>query len=163
MGSSECGFWHHHMEWSRIHFETSEGDANSSIIDGVEKGLEMGAEELHGIFLRDLPHLSEVQEEHYGVLAELVSNTAPLYEFKPLDQFLIDMGGTKGESGICIPLPLEIKDNVAVETGIDDGTQIVRVISSEGLGGMIGKFKLPNGLCVSSVRWEGEMLTMRLS
>jgi hypothetical protein len=151
------------MEWSRIHFGSSEGDANSSINDGAEKGLEMGAEELHGIFLRGMPHLSEVHSEHDEVLAELVSRTAYKHDIVPLDQFLIDMGGTKGDSEISIPLPRGIKDNVAVETGIDAGTQIVRVFSSEGLDGTIGKFKLPEGLCVSSVRWEGEMLTMRLS
>jgi hypothetical protein len=46
---------------------------------------------------------------------------------------------------------------------LEEGNQIVRLISPERFGGMLRTFRLPQGEVIMGANWEDGVLTMRTS
>ena len=112
-------------------------------------------------FLNELPHLSEVMEVHNSVVSDIESRVMS-DSVSTLGEFVSEFGGEWTESEIRLPLKTANKSKFAIDTTIENDSQIVRVISPERFGGLIRKFRLPEGRSVSKAIWEGEFISIKL-
>ena len=149
------------MEWTRVDVQS---DAEIESIGGMadlKVGLDTDAETMHRGFLNELPHLSEVMEMHDSVVSDIESRVIS-DSVSTLGEFVSEFGGEWSESEIRLPLKTADKSKFAIDTTIENDSQIVRVISPERFGGLIRKFRLPEGRSVSKAIWEGEFISIKL-
>ena len=149
------------MEWTRVDVQS---DAEIESIGGLadlKVGLDTDAETMHRGFLNELPHLSEVMEMHDSVVSDIESRVIS-DSVSTLGEFVSEFGGEWSESEIRLPLKTADKSKFAIDTTIENDSQIVRVISPERFGGLIRKFRLPEGRSVSKAIWEGEFISIKL-
>ena len=157
------------MPWSRIEVEVEvEGDdQESGGLDSLKIGLDVDVQQMHELFLGGLPHLSEVQGRHEEILDGVSSTVGDAKALAraavPIGDFLAEIGGEWSGSEVKIPLPSSFPEGVVVETLLEEGEQIVRLISPERFGGMLRTFRLPVGEAIMGANWEGGVLTMRTS
>ena len=149
------------MEWTRVDVQS---DAEVESIGGLadlKVGLDTDAETMHRGFLNELPHLSEVMEMHDSVVSDIESRVIS-DSVSTLGEFVSEFEGEWSESEIRLPLKTADKSKFAIDTTIENDSQIVRVISPERFGGLIRKFRLPEGRSVSKAIWEGEFISIKL-
>jgi len=149
------------MEWTRVDVQS---DAEIGAIGGLadlKVGLDTDAESMHRGFLNELPHLSEVMESHNSVVSEIESRVMS-ESVSTLGEFVSEFGGEWSESEIRLPLQATNKSELAIDTTIENDSQIVRLISPERFGGLIRTFRLPEGRSVAKAIWEGEFITIKL-
>ena len=149
------------MEWTRVDVQSeSEIEAIGDLAD-LKVGLDTDAESMHRVFLNELPHLSDVMETHNSVVSEVESRVIGR-SISTLGEFVSEFGGEWSGSEIRLPLQTTNKNEVAIDTTIENDSQIVRMISPERFGGLVRKFRLPEGRSVSEAIWEGEFITIKL-
>ena len=149
------------MEWTRVDVQSdAEIESIGSLAD-LKVGLDTDAESMHMGFLKELPHLSEVMEVHNSVVSDIESRVMS-DSVSTLGEFVSEFGGEWSESEIRLPLKTADKSKFAIDTTIENDSQIVRVISPERFGGLIRKFRLPEGRSVSKAIWEGEFISIKL-
>tara|TARA_B100000700_G_scaffold177744_1_gene196415 strand:- start:17157 stop:17609 length:453 start_codon:yes stop_codon:yes gene_type:complete len=149
------------MEWTRVDVQSdAEIESIGSLAD-LKVGLDTDAESMHMGFLNELPHLSEVMEVHNSVVSDIESRVMS-DSVSTLGEFVSEFGGEWSESEIRLPLKTADKSKFAIDTTIENDSQIVRVISPERFGGLIRKFRLPEGRSVSKAIWEGEFISIKL-
>ena len=162
MGSCESGSWVFPMEWTRVNVQADDDPVEDSHDFGDLKiGLDTDAESMHEAFLQSLPHLSEVQERHIGVLSD-VESRALSSTVSSLGDFLAEFGGEWSESEIRIPLQAEFREEIVVDAKEEAGSQLVRIIAPERFGGMLRSFRLPDGRSITGASLEGEILSIKL-
>ena len=148
------------MEWTRVDVQSdSEMGAIGGLAD-LKVGLDTDAESMHRGFLNELPHLSEVMEMHSAVVSNVESRVLS-DSVSTLGEFVSEFGGEWSESEIRLPLANVNKNEFAMDTTIENDSQIVRMISPERFGGSIRTFRLPEGRAVSGAIWEGEFITIK--
>ena len=149
------------MEWTRVDVQSeAEIEAIGDLAD-LKVGLDTDAESMHRVFLNELPHLSDVMETHDSVVSEVESRVIGR-SISTLGEFVSEFGGEWSGSEIRLPLQTTNKNEIAIDTTIENDSQIVRMISSERFGGLVRKFRLPEGRSVSEAIWEGEFITIKL-
>ena len=150
------------MEWTSIDVE-SDKDIREEVgeLADLKIGLETDAESMHREFMRDLPHLSDVQEMHSSVVSEIESR-ALNDEVSSLGEFISELGGEWSGNDIRIPLTSVQRDGFSIGTREDGDAQLVRIMSAESFGGMIRSFRLPEGMRVEGAKWEGDIVSIRL-
>ena len=149
------------MEWTRVDVQSdAEIESIGSLAD-LKVGLDTDAESMHMGFLNELPHLSEVMEVHNSVVSDVESRVMS-DSVSTLGEFVSEFGGEWSESEIRLPLKTADKSKFAIDTTIENDSQIVRVISPERFGGLIRKFRLPEGRSVSKAIWEGEFISIKM-
>ena len=149
------------MEWTRVDVQSdAEIESIGSLAD-LKVGLDTDAESMHMGFLNELPHLSEVMEVHNSVVSDIESRVMS-DSVSTLGEFVSEFGGEWTESEIRLPLKTANKSKFAIDTTIENDSQIVRVISPERFGGLIRKFRLPEGRSVSKAIWEGEFISIKM-
>tara|TARA_Y100001970_G_scaffold93661_1_gene118002 strand:+ start:1850 stop:2302 length:453 start_codon:yes stop_codon:yes gene_type:complete len=149
------------MEWTRVDVQSdAEIESIGSLAD-LKVGLDTDAESMHMGFLNELPHLSEVMEVHNSVVSDIESRVMS-DSVSTLGEFVSEFGGEWSESEIRLPLKTADKSKFAIDTTIENDSQIVRVISPERFGGLIRKFRLPEGRSVSKAIWEGEFISIKM-
>ena len=149
------------MEWTRVDVQSdAEIESIGSLAD-LKVGLDTDAESMHMGFLNELPHLSEVMEVHNSVVSDIESRVMS-DSISTLGEFVSEFGGEWTESEIRLPLKTANKSDFAIDTTIENDSQIVRVISPERFGGLIKTFRLPEGRSVSKAIWEGEFISIKL-
>ena len=149
------------MEWTRVDVQSeAEIEAIGDLAD-LKVGLNTDAESMHRAFLNELPHLSDVMETHNSVVSEVESRVIGR-SISTLGEFVSEFGGEWSGSEIRLPLQTTNKNEIAIDTTIENDSQIVRMISSERFGGLVRKFRLPEGRSVSEAIWEGEFITIKL-
>ena len=149
------------MEWTRVDVQSeSEIEAIGDLAD-LKVGLDTDAESMHRVFLNELPHLSDVMETHNSVVSEVESRVIGR-SISTLGEFVSEFGGEWSGSEIRLPLQTTNKNEIAIDTTIENDSQIVRMISPERFGGLVRKFRLPEGRSVSEAIWEGEFITIKL-
>ena len=116
---------------------------------------------MHMGFLNELPHLSEVMEIHNSLVSDIESRVMS-DSVSTLGEFVSEFGGEWSESEIRLPLKTTKKRGFAIDTSIENESQIVRVVSPERVGGLIKTFRLPEGRSVSKAIWEGEFISIKL-
>jgi hypothetical protein len=155
------------MPWSRIEIEVKGDEEESVGLDSLKIGLDLDAQQMHELFLGGLPHISEVQDLHEeildGVSSTVADSRALARAAVPIGDFLAEIGGEWSGSEVRIPLPSSFPRGVVVETLLEEGEQIVRLISPERFGGMLRTFRLPTGGAITGANWEDGVLTMRTS
>ena len=149
------------MEWTRVDVQSDSEIEEISGLADLKVGLDTDAESMHRGFLNELPHLSEVMEVHNSVVSDIESRVMS-DSVSTLGEFVSEFGGEWTESEIRLPLKTANKSKFAIDTTIEDDSQIVRVISPERFGGLIRKFRLPEGRSVSKAIWEGEFISIKL-
>ena len=149
------------MVWTRVDVQSeAEIEAIGDLAD-LKVGLDTDAESMHRVFLNELPHLSDVMETHNSVVSEVESRVIGR-SISTLGEFVSEFGGEWSGSEIRLPLQTTNKNEIAIDTTIENDSQIVRMISSERFGGLVRKFRLPEGRSVSEAIWEGEFITIKL-
>ena len=149
------------MEWTRVDVQSeAEIEAIGDLAD-LKVGLDTDAESMHRVFLNELPHLSDVMETHNSVVSEVESRVIGR-SISTLGEFVSEFGGEWSGSEIRLPLQTTNKNEIAIDTTIENDSQIVRMISSERFGGLVRKFRLPEGRSVSEAIWEGEFIKIKL-
>ena len=149
------------MEWTRVDVQSdAEIESIGSLAD-LKVGLDTDAESMHMGFLNELPHLSEVMEVHNSVVSDIESRVMS-DSVSTLGEFVSEFGGEWSESEIRLPLKTADKSKFAIDTTIENDSQIVRVVSPEMFGGLIKTFRLPEGRSVSKAIWEGEFISIKL-
>ena len=98
-------------------------------------------------------HNSVVSEAESRVVSESIST---------LGEFVSEFGGEWSGSEIRLPLQTTEKSEIAIDTMIENNSQIVRMISPERFGGLVRKFRLPKGRSVAEAIWEGEFISIKL-
>ena len=149
------------MEWTRVDVQSdAEIESIGSLAD-LKFGLDTDAESMHMGFLNELPHLSEVMEVHNSVVSDIESRVMS-DSVSTLGEFVSEFGGEWTESEIRLPLKTTNKRGFAIDTSIENESQLVRVVSPERFGGLIKTFRLPEGRSVSKAIWEGEFISIKL-
>ena len=162
MGSCESGSWGVPMEWTRVNVQSDDDSVEGTLdFEDLKIGLDTNAESMHESFLKGLPHLSEVQERHSGVVSDIESRALST-TVSSLGDFLSEFGGEWSESEIRIPLQVEMRADVVVDAKEYHGSQVVRIISPERFGGMFRSFHLPEGRNILGAAWEGEILSIKI-
>ena len=155
------------MPWSRIEVEVEGDEQEGGGLDSLKIGLDVDVQQMHELFLGGLPHLSEVQGRHEEILDGVSSTIGDAKSLAraavPIGDFLAEIGGEWSGSEVRIPLPSSFPERVVVETLLEEGGQIVRLISPERFGGMLRTFRLPRGEAIMGANWEDGVLTMRTS
>ena len=149
------------MEWTRVDVQSDAGMGAISSLADLKVGLDTDAESMHRVFLDELPHLSEVIEMHNSVVSEVESRVMG-ESISTLGEFVSEFGGEWSESEIRLPLQTTEKSEIAIDTMIENDSQIVRMISPERFGGLVRKFRLPEGRSVAEAIWEGEFISIKL-
>ena len=149
------------MEWTRVDVQSDAGIEATGVLADLKVGLDTDAESMHIEFLNELPHLSEVMEVHNSLVSDIESRVMS-DSVSTLGEFVSEFGGEWTESEIRLPLKTANKSKFAIDTTIENDSQIVRVISPERFGGLIRKFRLPEGRSVSKAIWEGEFISIKL-
>ncbi len=149
------------MEWTRVDVQSDAGIEATGVLADLKVGLDTDAESMHIEFLNELPHLSEVMEVHNSLVSDIESRVMS-DSVSTLGEFVSEFGGEWSESEIRLPLKTADKSKFAIDTTIENDSQIVRVISPERFGGLIRKFRLPEGRSVSKAIWEGEFISIKM-
>ena len=149
------------MEWTRVDVQSGAGIEATGGLTDLKVGLDTDAESMHRGFLNELPHLSEVMEFHNTVVSDIESRVMS-ESVSTLGEFVSEFGGEWSESEIRLPLQTTNKSEFAIDTTIENKSQIVRMISPERFGGLIRTFRLPEGRSVTRAVWEGEFITIKL-
>ncbi|MBU04357.1 MAG: hypothetical protein CMA58_05205 [Euryarchaeota archaeon] len=155
------------MEWTRLELSIEDDLNKQKIIPDISStGLDVTAEMMHDSFLTNLPHLDEVKISHMSMMSEISdaieSDKFLSRENKSLDLFLKGIGGTLEESKIRVPLTTKFPTEIIVETSIDRGDNLVRILSPEIFGGIIETFKIGNNQKISGGKWADNYLELQL-
>ena len=149
------------MEWTRVDIQSDAGIEATGGLADLKLGLDTDAESMHMGFLNELPHLSEVMEIHNSLVSDIESRVMS-DSVSTLGEFVSEFGGEWSESEIRLPLKTTNKRGFAIDTSIENESQLVRVASPERFGGLIKTFRLPEGRSVSKAIWEGEFISIKL-
>ena len=149
------------MEWTRVDIQSDAGIEATGGLADLKLGLDTDAESMHMGFLNELPHLSEVMEVHNSIVSDIESRVMS-DSISTLGEFVSEFGGEWSESEIRLPLKTTNKRGFAIDTSIENESQLVRVVSPERFGGLIKTFRLPEGRSVSKAIWEGEFISIKL-
>ena len=149
------------MEWTRVDIQSDAGIEATGGLADLKLGLDTDAESMHMGFLNELPHLSEVMEIHNSLVSDIESRVMS-DSVSTLGEFVSEFGGEWSESEIRLPLKTTNKRGFAIDTSIENESQLVRVGSPERFGGLIKTFRLPEGRSVSKAIWEGEFISIKL-
>ena len=149
------------MEWTRVDVQSDAGIEATGGLADLKLGLDTDAESMHMGFLNELPHLSEVMEVHNSIVSDIESRVMS-DSISTLGEFVSEFGGEWSESEIRLPLKTTNKRGFAIDTSIENESQLVRVVSPERFGGLIKTFRLPEGRSVSKAIWEGDFISIKL-
>ena len=149
------------MEWTRVDVQSDTGIEATGGLADLKLGLDTDAESMHMGFLNELPHLSEVMEIHNSLVSDIESRVMS-DSISTLGEFVSEFGGEWTESEIRLPLKTTNKRGFAIDTSIENESQLVRVVSPERFGGLIKTFRLPEGRSVSKAIWEGDFISIKL-
>ena len=149
------------MEWTRVDIQSDAGIEATGGLADLKLGLDTDAESMHMGFLNELPHLSEVMEVHNSIVSDIESRVMS-DSISTLGEFVSEFGGEWSESEIRLPLKTTNKRGFAIDTSIENESQLVRVVSPERFGGLIKTFRLPEGRSVSKAIWEGDFISIKL-
>ena len=149
------------MEWTRVDIQSDAGIEATGGLADLKLGLDTDAESMHMGFLNELPHLSEVMEIHNSLVSDIESRVMS-DSVSTLGEFVSEFGGEWSESEIRLPLKTTNKRGFAIDTSIENESQLVRVVSPERFGGLIKTFRLPEGRSVSKAIWEGDFISIKL-
>ena len=118
-------------------------------------GLDTNAQNLHENFIKNLPHLSEVRNEHMGIMADISSEIEDAKSknrgLLSTEDLLNEFDGEMDEKGISLPIKIYSSDDMVIQSRVENESQIVRITSASINGGIFRSFIMPNGCEISSI------------
>ena len=118
-------------------------------------GLDTNAQNLHENFIKNLPHLSEVRNEHMGIMADISSEIEDAKSknrgLLSTEDLLNEFDGEMDEKGISLPIKIYSSDDMVIQSRVEYESQIVRITSASINGGIFRSFIMPNGCEISSI------------
>ena len=118
-------------------------------------GLDTNAQNLHENFIKNLPHLSEVRNEHMGIMADISSEIEDAKSknrgLLSTEDLLNEFDGEMDEKGISLPKIIHSSDDKVIQSRVENESQIVRITSASINGGIFRSFIMPNGCEISSI------------
>ena len=118
-------------------------------------GLDTNAQNLHENFIKNLPHLSEVRNEHMGIMADISSEIEDAKSknrgLLSTEDLLNEFDGEMDEKGISLPIKIHSSDDMVIQSRVENESQIVRITSASINGGIFRSFIMPNGCEISSI------------
>ena len=102
-----------------------------------------------------LPHLSEVRNEHMGIMADISSEIEDAKSknrgLLSTEDLLNEFDGEMDEKGISLPIKIYSSDDMVIQSRVENESQIVRITSASINGGIFRSFIMPNGCEISSI------------
>ena len=119
------------------------------------KGLDTNAQNLHQDFIKNLPHLSEVRNDHMEIFSEIASDieTAKMNirDLLSTNDILNEFDGEIDEKGISLPIKIRSADDIIIQSRMENEKQIVQIISSNINGGIFRSFVMPDDCQINSI------------
>ena len=144
------------VTWQRHEIEFLDQELNiKHYIQLPTSGLDTNAQSLHKDFIKNLPHLSEVRNEHMGIMADISSEIEGAKSKNRglinTEDLLNEFDGEMDEKGISLPIKIHSSDDMVIQSRIENENQIVRITSANINGGIFRSFIMPNGCEISSI------------
>ena len=144
------------VAWQRHEIEFLDQELNiKHYIQLPTSGLDTNAQSLHKDFIKNLPHLSEVRNEHMGIMADISSEIEGAKSKNRglinTEDLLNEFDGEMDEKGISLPIKIDSSDDMVIQSRIENENQIVRITSANINGGIFRSFIMPNGCEISSI------------
>ena len=144
------------VTWQRHEIEILDQEINiKHYIQLPTSGLDTNAQSLHKDFIKNLPHLSEVRNEHMGIMADISSEIEGAKSKNRglinTEDLLNEFDGEMDEKGISLPIKIHSSDDMVIQSRIENENQIVRITSANINGGIFRSFIMPNGCEISSI------------
>ena len=144
------------VTWQRHEIEFLDQELNiKHYIQLPTSGLDTNAQSLHKDFIKNLPHLSEVRNEHMGIMADISSEIEGAKSKNRglinTEDLLNEFDGEMDEKGISLPIKIHSSDDMVIQSRVENENQIVRIISASINGGIFRSFIMPNGCEISSI------------
>ena len=118
-------------------------------------GLDTNAQRLHRDFITNLPHLSEVRNDHMAIVANIGSDIeAGIINNEIIlstENLLNELNGEINEKGISLPIKITSSDDIIIQSRMENENQIVQIISAEINGGIFRSFLMPNGCEITGI------------
>ena len=118
-------------------------------------GLDTNAQRLHRDFIKNLPHLSEVRNDHMAIVADIGSNIeAGIINNRSIlstEDLLNEFNGEMDGKGISLPIKIASSDDIIIQSRMENENQIVQIISAEINGGIFRSFIMPNGCEITGI------------
>ena len=144
------------VTWQRHEIEFLDQELNiKHYIQLPTSGLDTNAQSLHKDFIKNLPHLSEVRNEHMGIIADISSEIEGTKSKNRglinTEDLLNEFDGEMDEKGISLPIKIHSSDDMVIQSRIENENQIVRITTANINGGIFRSFIMPNGCEISSI------------
>ena len=118
-------------------------------------GLDTNAQRLQRDFITNLPHLSEVRNDHMAIVADIGSNIeAGIINNRSIlstEDLLNEFNGEMDGKGISLPIKIASSDDIIIQSRMENENQIVQIISAEINGGIFRSFIMPNGCEITGI------------
>ena len=144
------------LTWQRHEIEILDQESNVKHHSQLStNGLDTNAQNLHEDFIKNLPHLSEVRNEHMGIMADISSKIEDAKSknrgLLSTEDLLNEFDGEMDEKGISLPIKIHSSNDMVIQSRVENENQIVRIISASINGGIFRSFIMPNGCEISSI------------
>lgn len=119
------------------------------------KGLDTNAQNLHQDFISNLPHLSEVSNDHMKIISQMSSEIEMAKmnarEHSSTEDLINEFNGEINEKGITLPIKISSPDEMIIQSRIEKENQIIRIISPSINGGIFRSFTLPDNHQIGNI------------
>lgn len=151
------------MEWVRVLIGEEEStDPPMPALTGLHNGLDSDASASHQRFFSDIPHMTEVIENHKRstkkVLVPGNDSLGGYGSIKLFEETVTAIGTDSLRDGLEILLSKTLREEVLLQEATTESGQLVRLVAPEKFGGRIESFVLPNGTTLNEAYWDGDRL-----
>ena len=117
--------------------------------------LDTNAQSLHRDFITNLPHLSEVRNDHMAIVADIGSDIETIKNTKrsiiSTEDLLNEYNGEMDDRGISLPIKINSSDDLVIRSRMENEKQIVQITSANINGGIFRNFIMPNGCEITGI------------
>ena len=151
------------MEWVRVSIgEEKITNPRMPALTGSHNGLDSDASASHRKFFSDIPHMTEVIDNHERSTKKvLIPGNDSLGGYnsnKLFEERVTAIGADSLGDGLEIPLSRTVREEVLLQEATTESGQLIRLVAPEKFGGRIESFMLPNGTTLNEAFWDGDRL-----
>ena len=151
------------MEWVKVSIGEKDSDVpKMPALSGSYDGLDSDASSSHQKFFTNIPHMTEVIENHERSTGKVLlpgNDSMGGYEsIKSFEERVTVIGAESLGDGLQIPLSKSVREEVLLQEATTESGQLIRLVAPEKFGGRIESFKLPTGTTLNEAFWDGDKL-----
>ena len=144
------------LTWQRHEIKILDKELNvKNHLQISTNGLDTNAQRLHRDFITNLPHLSEVMNDHMAIVADIGSDIETLKgtnrSLISTEDLLNEFNGEMNERGISLPIKINSSDDLVIRSRMENERQIVQITSANINGGIFRNFIMPNGCEITGI------------